>query len=452
MKRYLSLKSGLAIILALVAMAATGGTVTVMVLSPEQITARAALSNACADADPYSSFDLVGITIEKHGRVSSRTLIEEESGRGRRTRFYHIAQDGSEELTLEHRVIFYTATPPPTEPSSQRSAGGDASARAVKLVEKEWLYYDFFTGSPGDPSAWNQAHYVHTDSELDAMGSPIDDKFCGIPIERLNGVRRIGPATVNGISVIHYSGNVENDGDPTAIGEDDEHWDFWVDLDGRPVRYKVRNQLHGYAKQATYSNWDEPNAIVAPVTPDFPGSSNTEAPVGTSPPSPSVTRTPTPTPTPTPSPTPAGTRTPTPAPTVIPAPTPTPSPYPTPEPTATATQAPTPAATAPPAPTPEPAPTATPASLAAPNAPTVVRSFPERGGSLRVELDWNDVTGASRYQLQVREGFGNWRSHRFSRSEATLRNLSGQAALYFRVRASGGGRTSGWSPQTTHGK
>ena len=296
-----------------------------------------------------------------------------------------------------------------------------------------------------------------------------DGGFCGYSLGVLTNLRRTRSQIIDGVSTTKYEATIEIDRDESTVGPADMKLEWWVDGEGQLRRrintqilngYKVaqyfkrvrRSQPHLHTRGASGRPY-QPQGYLDTHTHTH---IDTNAPTPTPTPTPGVTRTPTPTPSPT--------RTPTPAPTLIPSPTPTatatPRPTATPGPTTTPTPAPpiptseppSPTATATPTPTPEPAPTATPASLAAPNAPTVVRSFPERGGSLRVELDWNDVTGASRYQLQVREGFGNWRSHRFSRSEATLRNPSGQAALYFRVRASGGGRTSGWSPQTTHGK
>ena len=294
MKRRLSRKSGFALVLTLVVLAGIGATVTVLMLRPEQITARAALNNACADMDNYVSFNAASITIEKGGRISSRAVMEMDVEHGMRQRLYHISNDG-EELALERRVIFSTSTPLPTDATGQRSTGDRASSgRAVEPAEKLYLYYDFYTESPGNQSGWSQTHYAYTESELDAIEVPIDDEFCGVPIEGLVGIRRVGPAAVNGISAIHYSGNVEGDGDPNTIGEDDEKWDFWVDLEGRPIRYKVQNRLHGYATQTTYSNWDERVVIAAPVTPDVSGTT----------PTPTVAPTPSPTLTPTPSPTP----------------------------------------------------------------------------------------------------------------------------------------------------
>ena len=254
-------KSWLILTLVLVVLSAGGIAAAALMLGTEQITATAALTDACEDAEPLTGYDATSLTIEKGGRVSSRMLTEADADQGMRMRFYHIGNDG-EELTLERRVIFQTSTPPPTESSGGQSTGREASAKDVKPIEGEWLYLDFMTESPGDPSAWTQTSYSYTYSEMDAMAEA--DEFCGVPIERLEGVRRVGPTTLNGISVIHYAGNVENDGDPSVIGEDDEHWDFWVTPDGRPVRYRFQNRFHGYARQTTYSNWNIRNTITAP--------------------------------------------------------------------------------------------------------------------------------------------------------------------------------------------
>ena len=236
-------------------------------------------------------------------------------------------------------------------------------------------------------SAWTSKRVAEV-STVSGVGEGI----CGHDLSDFPSLTREGTETIDGVSTTKYSTSVAREGEADVTQLKVE---VWVDDDGqlrrRTISYPPARQENEY----TFVNQGQTNNVSAP----------------TPAPAPTATETPTPTLTPTSTSQPAATRTAT--------------------------------------PTPAPAATPTPASLAAPDAPRVVRSFPERGGSLRVQLDWNDVAGASRYRLQVREGTACWRTHRFDRSEATLFNLSGRADLHFRVRASGGGRTSRWSSTTT---
>ena len=230
-------------------------------------------------------------------------------------------------------------------------------------------------------SAWTSERVAETPTV-----SGVGEGICGHDLSDFPSLTRGGTETIDGVSTTKYSTSVSREGDPDVTQLKVE---IWVDDDGqlrrRTISYPPARQENEY----TFVNQGQTNNVSAPTT-------------ATPAPAPTATETPTPTLTPTSTSQPAATRTAT--------------------------------------PTPAPAATPTPASLAAPDAPRVVRSFPERGGSLRVQLDWNDVAGASRYRLQVREGTARWRTHRFDRSEATLFNLSGRADLHFRVRASGGGQ------------
>ena len=109
---------------------------------------------------------------------------------------------------------------------------------------------------------------------------------------------------------------------------------------------------------------------------------------------------------PVPQPTPAPQQAPEPAPEPQPTPEPTPEPQPTPEPTPE--PQPTPEPTPEPQPTPEPTPEPTAAPrVTVPAQPTGLRADAQ-SGSLSVAVDWDDVTGASRYLARWRvAGPGN---------------------------------------------
>ncbi|MCY4625089.1 MAG: putative Ig domain-containing protein, partial [Chloroflexi bacterium] len=109
---------------------------------------------------------------------------------------------------------------------------------------------------------------------------------------------------------------------------------------------------------------------------------------------------------PVPQPTPAPQQAPEPTPEPQPTPEPTPEPQPTPEPTPE--PQPTPEPTPEPQPTPEPTPEPTAAPrVTVPAQPTGLRADAQ-SGSLSVQVDWDDITGASRYLARWRvAGPGN---------------------------------------------
>ena len=101
--------------------------------------------------------------------------------------------------------------------------------------------------------AWNETE----DKIRNAEG------FCFHAAGLYSSVQRTGTATINGISTTKYTG-VPNVGDNPPQADFQYEVDYYVDGQGRLVRFTHRFVNSGWLLRNTYSNWGEANIITAP--------------------------------------------------------------------------------------------------------------------------------------------------------------------------------------------
>ena len=220
-----------------------------------QVTAQAAMENACAEFGEFISFDMTMQIYSRDGTLRKRLEGEiDASG-------IHYRAFRENVLADEFIITISTPTPPPL----------GARSRSVEPASELVTFTFFENESPGDDSQPDTWSHQIVESEVDENAFQDDvAKFCGHPIDDFSNLRYVGEERINGVLTRHYSGNVEVDGDPDNISNGDQQWDFWIDSNSRPVRVKEINRYNGVSYVTTISQWGERNPITAPVNPGTP--------------------------------------------------------------------------------------------------------------------------------------------------------------------------------------
>ena len=376
-------------------------------------SAQQAIEDACANSEAYDHVDVIMQVVPEGGEP--RGWIEVEVGSaGMHIRDYY--EDG----TFISESITIWSTPIPSDSGVVGAASNQVrSASFHRNLERD--------------NQWNDWSFSEEEFEI----SQSVNTFCSHSLEKFSDFQYIGQETVNGVLSRHFSGVIDADGDPNNAGFLDQRWDFWIGLDGRPVRHTITTLASGTSLVATYSGYGEVNVIAAPELTPTPALNPTPAPTAT--PEPTVAPTPTPEPAPTPTPTLAPTPTPEPTATPTPIPTPTPTPIPTATPEPTPTPRPTPTAT--------PEPTPTPALLSASiGGYTATRLNVGERVTLRAVVA-SRLSGPVAYQWQVRDDDGQWLSGRRTRDETSFA-LRRPASRTVRVVVTQAGHSAASAPVT----
>ena len=207
------------------------------------ISARQAIEDACAGAEAYDYADIHMQMVPATGEPRGWTEFEASSA-GIHLRNYH--QDGT---FLSERIIIWS-TPIP----SGSGAAGAASDQG------EVAFYD---RKLAGENQWGDWEVTINRGRLAIRENT--DTFCSHPLDDFSDFQYLGQETVNGVRSRHFSGVIDADGDPDNAGLLDQRWDFWIGLNGRPVRHTITNLHTGSALVSTYSGYGEVNVIAAPV-------------------------------------------------------------------------------------------------------------------------------------------------------------------------------------------
>ena len=296
-----------------------------------------------------------------------------------------------------------------------RTGSGDRSERASELPAPFGTQAIEYRRYRNDES-WSSWRTVVSQQEgvISTGGSP----FCSHNRNDFTSLTNEGTEIINNVSTTKYTAIIEADNDPNEVGLGDVTMSLWVDSDGRLRQRTIGVPATQQENKYTFENHGQINSISIPNT--SAESATATVPAVTTP----VTSTSTPVST-------------------IPGSTPEDQ-----EEGGGGSNNPTET------PTREPA-TPMPITLATPDTPSI-RTSVERGGTIRADLDWNDVTGATRYQIQMREGQkGRWSNlsafagtgltSSINGSSATIRGITNNNNAFFRVRASKGTVKSSWS-------
>ena len=123
---------------------------------------------------------------------------------------------------------------------------------ATDIVPGAMIPVTFYRRAFDSNDQWEEWEVVEDEYTVPELRDEMAPEFCGFSLDELTNLQYVGRETVNGLKTRHYSATI--DGEP---------WEMWIASDGRPAKVVASEYGGGFA--ITFSGWNEPITITAPV-------------------------------------------------------------------------------------------------------------------------------------------------------------------------------------------